>query len=173
MSGIIWSWCKHCKCRATGKVGFYTKHSSSSHTFPRRIDKTNPSEESPAPAVETPAASLTEVDDATIGDNEHSLAWEGFISPVEDVGETVVELIVGFGSNEAPPPPTLRIGGGGSGSESDDEESIVEGGGVKYEEFPPLAELFPHHHERYEADGLRRYVDFGTWMMWDDESVSQ
>ena len=57
-------------------------------------------------------ASLMEVDDTTIGDNEHSLAWEGFLSPVEGVGETVVELIVGFDGDEAPPPPTIRIRGG-------------------------------------------------------------
>ena len=48
VNSVVWSWCKHCKCRATGKVGFFTKHSLSRHTFPRRtatVTETTPQEE--------------------------------------------------------------------------------------------------------------------------------
>ena len=59
-----------------------------------------------------------------MGDAEHSLVWEGFLSPVVDSDETMVELIFGFNGDEAPPPPNLRTRGGGSGSESDDDDLI-------------------------------------------------
>ena len=55
-----------------------------------------------------------------IGDSKDRLVWEGFLSPVVDSDETMVELIVGFDGNEAPPPPTLRT----SGSKSDDNDLI-------------------------------------------------
>ena len=62
-----------------------------------------------------------------MGDAEHSLVWEEFLSPVVNFDETMVKLIVGFDGNEGPPPYTLRTRGGGSGSESDDDNSIKRG----------------------------------------------
>lgn len=56
VNGFVFMWCKYRKFRATGKVGFYTKRSSSDYTFPQRtsnVTETPSPEKSPAPAVET------------------------------------------------------------------------------------------------------------------------
>ena len=82
------------------------KHFLSNHTFPRRtatVTETSPQEEPPAPAVETPVESLTEVEDVAMRDAQHSLVWEGLLSLVVDSDETMVELIVRFDGEEDPP----------------------------------------------------------------------
>lgn len=76
---VVWSWCKHYKCRATGKVVFFTKHSSSNQTFAHRTEtviETTPPEETPVPTVETLTVNLTEASE--VEDGTYSLVWEGF-----------------------------------------------------------------------------------------------
>lgn len=112
VNDIIKSWCKFCKYRAMGKVGFFTKHSSSRHTFPRKLP-TNTEDDSvernPTPTVETPAASIAETDDTSIEANNHTLCQGGFLSPNKFIGETSVGLIIRFDTDADTPPLTLRI----------------------------------------------------------------
>ena len=93
-----YKFCKHCKCRATGKVGFFTNHSSSEHTFPRNRPSADAVTDD-TPSSEAPAGSHSAVEEDIDpeGDNGGDLVWEGFMSPVEDQPdeEATVELIVG------------------------------------------------------------------------------
>ena len=60
VNGVDWWFCTHCKCRATGTKGFYTKHSSSDHVF----RTTGPDSRSDVEEEnETPSASLAAVED--------------------------------------------------------------------------------------------------------------
>ena len=111
VDGVDWWFCKHCKGRATAKKGFWTKHSSVNHMF-----CSTPGESGTAVEVneeeETPAASLNTVDEHD-DKNDDTLAWEGFMSPVEDsCNLNMVTVVVEETEIEAPLPPTLRIRGG-------------------------------------------------------------
>lgn len=89
------------------------------------VTETTPPEETPAPAVESLAASLMEVSD--MEDGTHSLAWEDFVSPVDDVDdETMIKLIVGEDEDDAPPSLITRTLNGTNGSKSDDEDTVAD-----------------------------------------------
>ena len=104
---MTYKFCKHCKCRATPKVGFYTNHSSSGHTFP--CNKSTPdtsaedSLESDAIDATAPTGSHSAVEEI-FEEGGELLTWEGFMSPMEDQPdkEATTELIVmsGSGTNE-------------------------------------------------------------------------
>ena len=66
VNGRTYKLCKYCKCCATQKVGLYTNHSSSEHTFPR--DRSTP-----------------DTDDATASAGTHSAVEE----IVEEGGESL------------------------------------------------------------------------------------
>lgn len=55
--------------------------------------------------------------------------------PVEYMGDTNVESIVGFDTDEAPPSPILHIRYGGSGSKSEDDDESV---GSAWDRLRPL-----------------------------------
>ena len=67
-------------------MGFYTNHSSSEHTFPRNRSAPDASaDESTKPSIDdapAPAGSHSAVEE--IIEEEDRLAWEGFMSPMED-----------------------------------------------------------------------------------------
>ena len=65
---------------------------------------------------------MTAADDVEMDDVEHSLVWEGFLSPVDMIDETMVELIVGSDEDEVSSPFIPRIRGGGSDSESENDD---------------------------------------------------
>lgn len=192
-----WTFCKYCKCRATNCKGFWTKHTTANHIFPRnttseaRTSYNVPDEIADETPNETPSASLTAVkddDEETISD---SLAWEGiYMCPIidDDAGAVMTAVIEEF-NDEAPSPPTLRIRGGERSSEStnDDvennyndvnEEATREDDGIDQATrdrveatIDRMGEVFPGHYSMYRADRMSQYVDFARWMMWNQDAI--
>ena len=83
VDGVEWTFCKHCKCRATNRKGFWTKHTTANHIFPRnatseaRTSDNVPEEPTNEPPTENPSVSLTAVEDNDEENISDSLAWEG------------------------------------------------------------------------------------------------
>ena len=81
----------------TGKVGFFTNHYSSEYIFPRDRPATAAVNDD-TPSSDAPAGSHSAVEEsADLGYDDDDLAWEGFMSSVENQPneEATSELIVG------------------------------------------------------------------------------
>jgi len=95
---------------------------------------------------ETPAASLIAVDNHTNNDAD-TLAWEGFMSPVEDPYDlNMVTVVV-------------------------EETEIEEEQKMKTDGFSFLSEIYPHSFRRYKEGSLSDLMEFGAWLKWDEDVI--
>lgn len=64
VNDCTYEFCKHCKCRATGKAGFFNNHSSSEHNLPRNRPSAG-AVTNDTPNSEAPPGSHSEVEKST------------------------------------------------------------------------------------------------------------
>ena len=129
-------------------VGFYTKHSSSDHSFPR--DRSYSPNDIDT-VDEAPTASLTVMEESSfiIGDKDHNLYWEGLLSAVDDSDgmDMVTELVIGDG---------VVVD---SGINSDDDG------------LSSLSLMFPDAFQMYNVDLLSGHVLFDEWFTWEEDAM--